>query len=132
MQKLLALAMALYALGLAILPLVRTIPQLWLCAVFVGLSGGMITVLFFAVWSHAFGPLQLGRIQGAAQMLTVFASAAGPLLFARCFARFHSYTPALWLLAPVVLLLGGAALRLKLPQWRQPRGPRGPLTEPPK
>jgi MFS family permease len=117
MPRLLALAMTLYSLGLAILPLIRTIPQLWLCAILVGLSGGFITVLFFAIWSHAFGSLELGRIQGAAQMLTVFASAVGPLLFARCFARFHSYTPALWTLAPIVLLLGAVALRVRLPRF---------------
>jgi MFS family permease len=116
MPRLLALAMILYSLGLAFLPLIRTQPQLWLCAVLVGLSGGFITVLFFAIWSHAFGLIELGRIQGTAQMLTVFASAVGPLLFARCFARFHSYTPALWTLAPIVLILGGTALRVKLPR----------------
>jgi MFS family permease len=119
MPRLLALAMALYSLGLAILPLIRTIPQLGACAVLVGLSGGFITVLFFAIWSHAFGSLELGRILGAAQMLTVFASAVGPLLFARCFARFHSYTPALWTLAPIVLLLGAVALRVRLPRFHE-------------
>jgi MFS family permease len=119
MPRLLALAMILYSLGLAILPLIRTIPQLGLCAALVGLSGGFITVLFFAIWSHAFGSLELGRIQGAAQMLTVFASAVGPLLFARCFARFHSYTPALWTLAPIVLLLGAVARRVRLPQFHE-------------
>jgi MFS family permease len=119
MPRLLALAMILYALGLTTLTLIRSISQLWLCAVLVGLSGGFITVLFFAIWSHAFGPRHLGRIQGAAQMLTVLASAVGPLLFAECFARFHSYTPALWTLAPIVLLLGGVALRVRLPPWQE-------------
>jgi MFS family permease len=115
MPRLLAFAMMLYALGLTVLPLIQTIPQLWLCAVLIGLSGGFITVLFFAVWSHAFGSRELGRIQGTAQMLTVFASALGPLLFASCFARFHSYTPALWTLAPIVLLVSGGALLTKMP-----------------
>jgi MFS family permease len=119
MPKLLALAMLLYSLGLTTLPLVQSISQLWLCAVLLGLSGGFITVMFFAIWTHAFGPRELGRIQGAAQMLTVFASAIGPLLFAKCFARFHSYTPALWTLAPIVLLLGGAALRVKMPRFQE-------------
>jgi MFS family permease len=119
MPRLLALAMVLYSLGLAAIPLIRTKSQLGLCAVLVGLSGGFITVLFFAIWSHAFGSLELGRIQGAAQMLTVFASAVGPLLFARCFARFHSYTPVLWTLAPIVLLLGAVAWRVSLPRLRE-------------
>jgi cyanate permease len=75
----------------------------------------MITVIFFAVWRQAFGAAHLGRIQGAAQMLTVLASAIGPLLFAQCAALTGSYTPVLWTLAPCVLLLGIAALRVRMP-----------------
>jgi MFS family permease len=80
-----------------------------------GVSGGVITVVFFAIWSHAFGQKGLGRIQGAAQMLTVLASAVGPLIFAQCHARYHSYTPALWALAPLVLIFALAAWRVQLP-----------------
>ncbi len=115
MQRLLGLAMFIYAVALAALPLLATLPQLWIFAALIGLSGGMITVLFFAVWRHAFGPAHLGRIQGAAQMLTVLASAIGPLIFAQCAAVTGSYMPALWMLAPCVLLLGVAALRVAMP-----------------
>jgi MFS family permease len=115
MQRLLSLAMFIYAAALAVLPLLATLPQLWIFAVLIGLSGGMITVIFFAVWRQAFGPAHLGRIQGAAQMLTVLASAIGPLLFAQCAAVFGSYTPVLWTLAPCVLLLSVAALRVSIP-----------------
>ena len=78
----------------------------------------MITVIFFAVWRHAFGPLHLGRIQGAAQMLTVLASAIGPLIFAQSASWTGSYFPALWTLAPCVLLLSMAAFRVGLPNLR--------------
>jgi MFS family permease len=115
MQRLLALAMLIYAAALAALPLLANLSQLWIFAVLIGLSGGMITVIFFAVWRHAFGPAHLGRIQGAAQMLTVLASAIGPLLFAQCAALTGSYTPVLWTLAPCVLLLSVAALRVPMP-----------------
>jgi len=115
MQRLLGLAMFLYAAALGALPLLTTLSQLWIFAALIGLSGGMITVLFFAVWRHAFGPAHLGRIQGAAQMLTVLASAIGPLLFAQCAALTGSYTPALWTLAPCVLLLSVVALRVPMP-----------------
>jgi MFS family permease len=81
----------------------------------IGLSGGMITVIFFAVWRQAFGSAHLGRIQGGAQMLTVLASAIGPLLFAQCAAAFGSYTPVLWTLAPCVFLLSVAALWVTMP-----------------
>jgi MFS family permease len=94
---------------------VSTLRQLWIFAALMGLSGGMITVMFFAIWRHAFGARHLGRIQGAAQMLTVLASAIGPLLFAKCAELTGSYMPALWALAPVVSLLGLAALQVVLP-----------------
>ena len=115
MQRLLSVAMFIYGGALAVLPLLSTLPQLWIFAVLIGLSGGMITVIFFAVWRQAFGSAHLGRIQGAAQMLTVLASAIGPLLFAQCAALTGSYTPVLWTLAPGVLLLGIVALRVRMP-----------------
>jgi MFS family permease len=115
MQRLLGLALLIYAAALAALPLLATRSQLWIFAALIGLSGGMITVIFFAVWRQAFGPAHLGRIQGAAQMLTVLASAVGPLLFAECAALTGSYTPVLWTLAPCVLLLSVAALRVPIP-----------------
>jgi MFS family permease len=115
MTRLLSVAMAIYAAALAAMPLIYTLSQLWIIAVLIGASGGMITVIFFAVWRQAFGPAHLGRIQGAAQMLTVLASAIGPLVFAQCAALTGSYTLALWTLAPSVLVLGLAALRVRIP-----------------
>jgi MFS family permease len=115
LQQLMSLAMFLYAAALGAFPMVGTLSGLWVLGTLMGVSGGVITVVFFAIWSHAFGRKRLGRIQGAAQMLTVLASAVGPLVFARCHARFHSYTPALWLLAPLVLFFAAAALRVRLP-----------------
>jgi len=35
-----------------------------------GLGGGLVTVLFFAVWPRVFGRRHLGQIQGAAQAIT--------------------------------------------------------------
>ena len=115
MQRLLGVALFIYAAALGALPLLATHSQLWIFAGLIGLSGGMITVIFFAVWRHGFGPAHLGGIQGAAQMLTVLASAIGPLLFAQCAALTGSYTPVLWTLAPSVLLLSVAAFRVSMP-----------------
>lgn len=114
MQRLLGLAMFIYAVALVALPLIVSLAQLWIFAALIGLSGGMITVMFFAIWRR-FGSGHLGRIQGAAQMLTVLASAIGPLLFAKCAAITGSYAPILWILAPSVFLLGLAALRVSVP-----------------
>jgi MFS family permease len=117
MQRLLAIAMFVYALALVALPLISTLTELWMFAALIGLSGGMVTVIFFAIWRR-FGSRHLGRIQGAAQMLTVLASAIGPLLFAQCAAITGSYAPILWILAPSVLLIGLAGLRVAVPDER--------------
>jgi len=104
-----------YALALGAFPALTTLWQLWIFAALMGLSGGMITVIFFAIWRRAYGAAHLGRIQGAAQMLTVLASAVGPLLFAKCAEFTGSYMPALWLLAPAVAAIGVTALLVSLP-----------------
>ena len=105
-----------YSTALVMLPFVRSFSALWTFAALIGLTGGFITVLFFALWSHAFGRAHLGRIQGAAQLLTVLASAIGPLLFVKCSAASGSYTPLLLGLALVVLVLGIAAWNVALPK----------------
>jgi MFS family permease len=115
-QWLLGLAMLIYAASLAALPLLHTLTHLWIFAVLIGVAGGMITVIFFAVWRQAFGAAHLGRIQGAAQMLTVLASALGPVIFAACASWTGSYAPALWLLAACVLVLAAMAFRVSFPE----------------
>jgi MFS family permease len=115
MQRLVAVALFVYAVALAAVPFLTTLPQLWIFAALMGFSGGMITVIFFAIWRRAYGAAHLGRIQGAAQMLTVLASAIGPLLFAKSVELTGSYMPVLRGLALAVALLGIAALRVRLP-----------------
>ncbi|MFC7337910.1 CynX/NimT family MFS transporter [Haloferula chungangensis] len=112
--RLLAVAMFLYAAGLATLPLLQSHTQLWIFAAVFGVAAGFVTVIFFAVWGLAFGRSKLGRIQGAAQMLTVFASALGPLLFAKSHAATGSYGPLCQVLAVVVLVAGLVAWWTKL------------------
>lgn len=113
--RLTALALLIYAAALAWLPFVVGRAQLWSFAVLMGVSGGIIIVVFFAVWSQAFGQRHLGHIQAAAQFLTVIMSAVGPRLFAECHQRYSSYSPILLTLAPTVLLFAWAAWRVKLP-----------------
>jgi MFS family permease len=121
-QRLVALAMALYAAGLVGLTLIHQHWHLWACTALLGAAGGIIMVTFFAIWGHAFGRAQLGRIQGVAQMLTVLASSVGPVLFSECKARDwgslgnNTYSPVLYLLAGIVILLGIAAWFVQLPK----------------
>ncbi len=125
LPRLLAVGMLLYGGGLGALPLLRTTGQLWMFASVFGIAAGFVTVIFFAVWGQVFGRAHLGRIQGAAQMLTVFASAAGPLLFAKARETSGSYAPLLYALAPVVLLSALAAWRTRVPRFNFPDAPSG-------
>ena len=104
-QTLMGLALLVYAVSLAAIPMLIQKWQLWVLAVLIGVAGGMIIVVFFSVWSDLFGQRHLGRIQGAAQMLTVISSGVGPVLFAGCFERSGSYSPLLFALAAVSVVL---------------------------
>ena len=116
--RLLAGALFAYAAGLGVLALTTGPAMLWTAAFCIGLAAGFIMVLFFAIWGLAFGPRQLGRIQGAAQALTVLASAVGPLIFAHVHAANGSFTPALAALALGVAVAGAIAWRTRLPTAR--------------
>lgn len=115
-NRLMALAMALLAGALLGLPMLRTVGQVYLFAVVMGVAGGFVIVIFFSFWAKTFGRAQLGRIQGTAQMLTVLASALGPLLLAKCHAWTGSYASVFHLLAGVVALAGVAAWFVRLPR----------------
>ncbi|HEV7474353.1 MAG TPA: MFS transporter [Pyrinomonadaceae bacterium] len=114
-NRLLALAMGLLAGSLLALPQVKTQTHVALYALVMGLAGGFVIVIFFSVWSRAFGRAHLGKIQGAAQALTVVASAVGPLLLAECVTRTGSYSTIFYLLALFVVILGFSAWFVSLP-----------------
>ncbi len=114
-RRLLAVAMLLLALSLAALPCVTTQAQVMAYAVAMGLAGGFVMVVFFGFWGRAYGRAHLGRIQGSAQILTVLASAVGPLILAQCVAWTGSYAAAFYTLAAVVALLGLGAVFVPVP-----------------
>ncbi len=105
-QKVMAGGMAILALALAALPLVRTFTHVALYGVAMGAAGGVVTVVFFSVWGQLFGREHLGRIQGSAQMMTVLASALGPLLLAGTLRRTGSYDLVFQILAVATAALG--------------------------
>ena len=118
MGRLLAVSMLMLAAALAAFPFVESLWHVYLYAAVMGVAGGMVTVLFFAVWGQAFGPAHLGKIQGAAQMLTVFASAAGPLLLALSKDRTDSYVPWFQAAAAMAAIFAAAAWWTRLPGQR--------------
>lgn len=115
LSRMLAGAMTALAAALATFPSLRGEWPIYLYAAVVAASGGVITVCFFAVWRIAFGPAHLGRIQGAAQMLTVLFSAVGPPLFGSAKARLGSYLPLFPYLAVASVLLALTACLAGLP-----------------
>ena len=114
-NRLMAAAMALYAIALVAFPFVSRLAEVYVYGVAMGACGGIVTVVFFGVWSHAYGRENLGKIQGIAQAATVLASALGPLAFAECMRFFNSYTPAFWTLTPCIAGLASAAWIVRTP-----------------
>ncbi len=91
LPRLLAGSLFVLSAGLAALPHITTMAQVMAWATAMGVGGGLVMVLFFSVWPRVYGRRHLGQIQGAAQAMTVLASAVGPLLLAWCVEWTGSY-----------------------------------------
>lgn len=115
-RSLLMTAMGLLAMGLLALPHLHERWMVLAQAAVMGLAGGLVTVLFFGYWGATFGRGHLGSIQGAAQLLTVVASATGPLFLARIQEWTGSYAVAFRTLAVVTALLGFLAWVVRTPR----------------
>jgi MFS family permease len=93
--RLTAAALLTLAGSLVALTALRSYWQVVCWTIVNGAVGGVITVVFFTIWSGLYGRRHLGKIQGAAQMMTVFASALGPLIFAEVKEQTGSYLAVL-------------------------------------
>jgi MFS family permease len=113
--RLLAVGMLLLAAALAVFPRVTEPAGALAFGLVLGGSGGIITVVFFTVYGRLYGRKNLGQIQGVAQVLTVFASALGPLLLAVCRDRFGSDAPLFEATAAGAVLFGVASWVVPLP-----------------
>jgi MFS family permease len=114
--RLMALALAVLAAGLIVLPHLTSLGHAIAWASLMGLGGGLVMVLFFSVWPRVFGRRHLGRIQGIAQALTVLASAVGPILLAWCVDATGSYTAMFRVLAAVVAIAALASALTPMPR----------------
>jgi MFS family permease len=118
MNRLMSIAMAMLSCSLIALPFVTKMAHVVAYAVVMGAAGGFIIVLFFSFWSAVFGRAHLGKIQGAAQTLTVLASAVGPLLLAECVTSTGSYAMSFYVLAAQDLRPESAEGRARvIPGW---------------
>jgi MFS family permease len=127
MGRLMAISLFVLTGGLGALPHVATLLHVMVWAVAMGLGGGLVMVLFFSVWPRVFGRRHLGTIQGAAQALTVLASALGPLLLAWCVEWTGSYAMMFRALAGVIGLLACAALVMPTPAAAPALAPAPPV-----
>jgi MFS family permease len=114
-QSLTSASMFIYAIAIAGIPFIHEQWQLWCLSLPIGCAGGMVVVIFFSVWGDLFGQQHLGRIQAAAQMLTVLSSGLGPVLFAEAAKRTGSYGSLLLAMAAVTFLLAIMASRTAPP-----------------
>jgi MFS family permease len=115
LNRLMAMSLLVLTAGLVALPHISTIAMAMAWATMMGLGGGLVMVLFFSVWPRVYGRRHLGRIQGVAQAMTVFASAVGPLLLAATVERTGSYAAMFYLLAATVGVFAAAAALVPMP-----------------
>ena len=104
LPRLLAIGMLMVTAALLILPFAQSKAAVYAYAGLMGLAGGIVTVVFFACWPKLFGRPHLGKIQGAAQVLTVLFSAAGPLLLSLGKQHQGSFSSLFLWMAPLVAL----------------------------
>jgi MFS family permease len=117
LTRLLSVCLLITALSLLGLPLATRTWHAYAYGFGLGIASGAVALLFFATWGRLYGQRELGRIQGFAQMLTVFSSAAGPLLLSQGKRLTDSYTSVFQLMAVAVLAMGIAAWFTPLPRF---------------
>ncbi len=114
--RLMTVAMLAVGVYLLAFPQLKTSGQALTHAGLLGFSGGVVSVIFFTAWADIFGRLHLGKIQGAAQVFAVLASATGPWFIESVFSSAGSYTPAFYALSPAVLLVAVFAWLVNIPR----------------
>jgi MFS family permease len=115
MGRLLAIGMVVLAGSLAAFPWVAKPWQAIGYATGMGIAGGIVTVVFFAIYGHTFGRSHLGAIQAVAQVTSVFASALGPLLLTALKTRTGSYDTLFPICAALACVLAVGCWVVKLP-----------------
>ncbi|MCY3683343.1 MAG: MFS transporter [Gemmatimonadetes bacterium] len=114
--RLMTIAMLAVGVYLIAFPELKTPGQALTHAGLLGFSGGVVSVIFFTAWADIFGRLHLGKIQGAAQVFAVLASATGPWFMESIFSSAGSYAPAFYALSPAVLIVAVFAWFVNIPR----------------
>ncbi|HBJ33862.1 MAG TPA: MFS transporter [Planctomycetaceae bacterium] len=112
------LAVCLFVTSISLVGLTQA-TQVWHAYTYgvgLGIASGAVALLFFTTWGKLYGNRELGRIQGVAQMLTVFASAAGPIVFSASKRATTSYTFIFLILAVLTLVMAATAALTPMPK----------------
>lgn len=103
--KLLAVGVGITGASLLYFPFVDTMSGATIYALLLGAAGGATTVIYFAIFGHTFGRGHIGAIQATVQVLSVFASATGPVVLALCRDYFGSSQPFFYCFAALSVAL---------------------------
>jgi MFS family permease len=115
MGMLLGFGVGLLTASLLTFPTVRDTRSAVAYAVLLGSAGGAITVIYFAIYGHTFGRTHLGAIQATVQVLSVLASAAGPVILAATRVYLNSSDPFFYGFALATAILSVAVFLVRPP-----------------
>ena len=110
----LAIGMLVLAGSLLAFPWMTTNTHAMCYGTALGVSGGIITVIFFSAYGQAFGRTHLGTIHAVVQVICVLASAAGPILLTGC-KSYASTSLFFYVTAVLAIVLAVLAVALRLP-----------------
>jgi cyanate permease len=106
MGKMAALSVILYGLTYFWTPVLQGANQAYVWSIVKSLAFSVHYVIYFAIWSYAFGRRDVVQIQGAAHVVTITASGLGPVIFGVCRDQFGSYDPCMYVTAVTSVILG--------------------------
>ena len=85
-----------------------------------GAAAGSQWPLVSTILPRWYGLGHIGSIQGISSLLTVAASAAGPVALSLASDSIGGYGPGAWVLLAIPLVIGVAALTIREPEFKAP------------
>jgi hypothetical protein len=93
-----------------LLPVVNTTVEVWAYGAVFGVAQGMQQALLGTAFAYYFGRAHHGTIRGLANTVFIGGTAIGPAVLALGPDLLSGFAPILWIITPVPLALGVAAL----------------------
>jgi sugar phosphate permease len=109
-RLLLAGQLGLFGAMTGLLPVVNTTVEVWAYGAVFGVAQGMQQALLGTAFAYYFGRAHHGTIRGLANTVFIGGTAIGPAVLALGPDLLSGFAPILWIITPVPLALGVAAL----------------------